>query len=177
MNFKRWIRRRKLPGRRRIWPWILAVVCLLAGIYAGAFRAVWVTMPGTAMEPTIADGSRLLVDRRVSSFVRNDIIVFEPDREKNIYRCSRILAVGGDHVQIKNKYVWLNGKETGISLEENPGRLSEPVTLKEGEYLVLNDRRSNTNDSRLSSIGVISQSKIVGKVWGRLWPNPTLSLH
>ena len=51
------------------------------------------------------------------------------------------------------------------------GIAEEEVTLEKGEYFVLGDNRNQSEDSRYSSVGMITKSKIVGKAWIRIKPS------
>ena len=74
----------------------------------------------------------------------------------------------GDTVYISNGCVYLNGEKLDeteyvtYNKLKSSGLLSEPVTLNEGEYIVLGDNRDVSLDSRL--LGVIKKENIVGKV-------------
>ncbi len=87
----------------------------------------------------------------------------------------RIIAVEGDHIEIKDDKVYLNGKE----LEEkylngftktNMGKYGvfSDVVVPEGYVFVMGDNRDHSTDSRC--FGCIPVSKIEGKVWIRFWP-------
>ena len=51
------------------------------------------------------------------------------------------------------------------------GVAEEPITLEKGEYFVLGDNRNQSEDSRYSSVGMITKKEIVGKAWLRLKPD------
>ena len=87
----------------------------------------------------------------------------------------RVIAVEGDHVEIKDGKVYINGKE----LEEE--YLDENIKTSMGQYgvfsdivvpnncvFVMGDNRDHSTDSRC--FGCIPVEKIEGKVWIRFWP-------
>ena len=51
------------------------------------------------------------------------------------------------------------------------GVAEEKITLEKGEYFVLGDNRNQSEDSRYSSVGMITKKDIVGKAWIRLKPS------
>lgn len=86
----------------------------------------------------------------------------------------RVIALPGEHLEIKDGKVYINGEE----LEE--GYLQENVTTEsmegaffdivvpEGTIFVMGDNRSGSSDSRM--FGCIPYEKIEGKVCLRFWP-------
>ena len=84
----------------------------------------------------------------------------------------RVIGVAGDHIEIKNNKVYLNGKE----LKEN--YLSEETTtisnifndfiVPEGYIFAMGDNRNNSIDCR--EFGCIPLEKVEGTVLCRFWP-------
>ncbi|MBO5349089.1 MAG: signal peptidase I [Clostridia bacterium] len=87
----------------------------------------------------------------------------------------RVIGLPGDHIEIKDGYVYVNG----ILLEESyvnkalktdmslGGEFSD-IVVPEGHVYVLGDNRTSSADSR--RFGCIPTSKIEGKVALRWWP-------
>jgi signal peptidase I len=84
-------------------------------------------VPSGSMEPTIAIGDRIFVNRvaydlklpftntileKLHEPERGSIVVFESPKEKGLVLVKRLIAVPGDEVEIRNGLVYLNGKET-----------------------------------------------------------------
>ena len=87
----------------------------------------------------------------------------------------RIIGVEGDHIEIKDDKVYLNGK----LLQEDYLRANIPtnmgvygvfsdIVVPKGYVFVMGDNREHSTDSRC--FGCIPVSKIEGKVWIRFWP-------
>ena len=132
---------------------------------------------GDSMEPTIANGQGLLVDRTAYKVLRpkkNDIIVFLPNGNKNShFYVKRVVAVSGERVQIMDGELYINGKlqedEEGLydKMEDGGIAVSE-IKLGKGEYFVLGDNRNGSEDSRNPDIGIVKDNMIVGKAWYKL---------
>lgn len=86
----------------------------------------------------------------------------------------RVIGLPGEHVQISNGKVYINGNE----LEENylaqdvvttsaDGAFTDLV-VPEGYVFVMGDNRAQSTDSR--RFGCIPLEKIESKVWIRFWP-------
>src|SRR5262245_17244849 len=91
-------------------------------------------VPSGSMEPTIHIGDHIYVNKlaydlhlpymktilyRVGEPKRGDIIVFH-NPETDMRMVKRLIALPGDHVRIKNGFVWINGQpETGLNLGQN----------------------------------------------------------
>ena len=68
------------------------------------------------------------------------------------------MVVNGNEVQ--ENYVTL----TGSSGEETASRMGQPLTVMDGQYLMLGDNRGISIDSRDSRIGTVPRENILGKV-------------
>ena len=87
----------------------------------------------------------------------------------------RIIAVEGDHIEIKDGKVYLNGEELqenyldeGVETTMGTYGVYSDIVVPEGYVFVMGDNRNHSTDSRC--FGCIPVSKIEGKVWIRFWP-------
>lgn len=92
----------------------------------------------------------------------------------------RVIALPGEHVQIKDGKVYINGEELkenylpegtvtdSMATEGISGGQFLDIIVPEGTVFVMGDNRSHSSDSR--RFGCIPYEKIEGKVVLRFWP-------
>lgn len=116
---------------------------------------------GNAAYPMIKDGD-LCITLRQSKGEKGDVLAFET--EKGL-RFGRIAAVGDDTVNIANGCVIVNGNiiEDAVyeTLADDTG-IDYPYVVPKDCVFLLNDYRSDTNDSR--KFGAIPHNTTKGKV-------------
>ena len=161
------------------------VIALLAALFIVNFVGQRTQVDGHSMDPTLADGQNLILDKvsyRFRDPERYDIIVFPfEENGKKEHFIKRIIGLPGETVQIIDGYVYINGEKLesdiyGAEVMKNPGRAAEPITLGDDEYFVLGDNRNNSEDSRYADVGVVSGKNIEGKVWFVLSPSDHMGL-
>lgn len=148
---------------------ILAII--IRALFVQAFK-----IPSGSMYPTLEVGDHILVNKLVYGIripftdlrwpvfrnpERGDVIVFTfpLDRSKDFIK--RVVGVGGDVVEIRNKKVILNGTvvdETYAKLRysdprsyqafESPRDNLGPVKIPPGYLFVMGDNRDESHDSR-----------------------------
>jgi len=139
------------------------------------------------MEPTLLVGDHLLVNRLsyemklpftdivlldLGSPKRGDVVVFTypEDRSKDFIK--RVIGIGGDTVQIRNKVVYVNGepiKDSHAFFQDKaivPGTFSPrdnfgPVTVPKDSYFVMGDNRDRSYDSRFW--GFVKKNYLIGR--------------
>ena len=86
----------------------------------------------------------------------------------------RVIALPGEHVQIKDGKVYINGEELeeeyladDVITEPEEGQFID-IVVPEGTVFVMGDNRGHSADSR--RFGCIPYEKIEGKVVLRFWP-------
>jgi signal peptidase I len=138
-----------------------------------------------SMQPTLQPDQHLLIDKltpRFDSYSRGDIIVFHPPDSgpDSTPFIKRVIGVGGDHVEIRDGAVWVNGarlKEDYVAKDGDTEALDpeeDAWDVPEGMLFVLGDHRSHSVDSR--SFGLVPVESVVGRAWLRFWPIDTLTL-
>ena len=155
---------------------VIAAAALAAAFGVVHFGAEKIRMPGKSMETTLSDGDLLLVNKaayRFGSPKRGDIVVFQmPDT--GAYQIKRVVGLPGDRLKIAEGVLLINGEPYKEPAQVEPmstaGTAAEEILLGEDQYFVLGDNRTNSEDSRFASVGLLSRSQIVGKVWLRLAP-------
>jgi signal peptidase I len=107
--------------------WLIAIALFLGG-RAGAFAVrLWVVeafqIPSGAMMPTLLVGDHIFVKKGRANVARGDVIVFEYPRDRNTDYVKRVVAVGGDRLQVTGGIVSING----VALEQTPVEAECPV--------------------------------------------------
>lgn len=162
-------------GRARriaLWAAQIGAVVILAFLLVAAF-GIRITCSGMSMDPTVADGETVLVNRAAYLFSEpqaDDVVVFSPegavDGAPNI---KRVVGVPGDTVEISGGSLYVNGERYSDVADtermEYAGRAGTEITPGEDEYFVLGDNRNNSEDSRYQSVGNVTADEIEGKVW------------
>ena len=130
-----------------------------------------------SMRPTLEQNDRVLVsklDYRFGAPTVGDIIVFNPpDPSATIPYVKRVVAVGGDVVDLRNGNLFVNGKQLdipeahGVTQPQAP-QIVYPFTVPEGQIFVMGDNRTFSSDSR--TFGAVPVGNIIGKVILRFWP-------
>lgn len=148
------------------------LVCVLLFVFAG--RTVGVV--GPSMESTLFEGDRLIISNLFYTPRQGDIVILRKDTFKDEAIVKRIIAVGGQTVDIDfdEGVVYVDGR----ALEED--YINEPtyrpldfdgeITVPEGSVFVLGDNRNRSNDSRDERIGCVDVRYIIGKVIWRITP-------
>jgi len=133
-----------------------------------------------SMEHTLEPGQYVLVDKlspHFSDYKRGDVIVFEPpagiqEDGQNIPFIKRVVAVGGDTVEVKDGTVWVNGAKLSEPYIFE-GQSTDPITdqtvwkVPSGYLFVMGDHRQESQDSR--AFGPIAKSTVIGRAWVRYW--------
>lgn len=125
------------------------------------------------MRPALQNGDIVLMNRLVynaSKPKRGDVIAFKPNGNENAhYSIKRVVGLPGETVQIKDGTIYIDGEEHVEDIYafeiESPGIAEEPVKLGEGEYFVMGDNHTSSDDSRMADVGNVKREDIYGKVW------------
>ncbi len=179
LNFRKKKRELNIPLLREIATWIIeiAIAVALAGVFV-YFAGVRTTIIGQSMGEQLQDGDQVLINRfiyKVSKPKVGDVIVFLPNgNEKSHYYVKRVIAAGGDTVQIIDGVIYVNDEPaekvhfTGTI--SDPGVAAEKITLEPDECFVMGDNPSGSEDSRFANIGNVKSEYIIGKAWYKLLP-------
>ena len=143
-------------------------------IFACFFRVIGVD--GDSMFPTLKDGDWLAISGITAEIERGDIVVVTQPWERNVPIIKRVIAVGGDTVDIDfdNGKIYVNNTEIYEPYINEPTGTSYdvefPITVDDGKIFVMGDNRNVSLDSRSSKIGLVDEGYILGKALIRLFP-------
>ena len=141
---------------------------------------------GCSMFPTFDHREYIIVDKVSYWFHkpnRGDVVVMRYPLDESQYFIKRIVGLPGDTVTMESGGVRIVNPANlaGFKLEETylsnqVQTYGDPIphVLKEGEYFVLGDNRTASNDSRVW--GALPKKDIVGKAFLRLVPVDRLTL-
>jgi signal peptidase I len=170
------------------------IVAVLLALVIRAFVVQAFTIPSGSMMDTLLVGDYILVNKflfgpeipftdthlpGLRAPARGDIIVFKYPNDESRDFIKRIVAVGGETVQVLDNRAFVNGQP----LEEpyvRPGSIPaapsghcgylyscEPTVVPPDAYFVMGDNRDNSQDSRYW--GFVKREKIRGKAFLIYW--------
>lgn len=159
---------------------------------------------GLSMYPTLDNNDYLIINRvsRFTGVKRGQIVVFdsflpvnnkENEKKSDVQKVidfilqddsktkdlvKRVIAVGGDHITVKDGVVTVNGKvlkEPYISADNYTEGTIDMIVPK-GEIFCMGDNRLRSFDSRYPEIGAVPENRIIGTVLVRLLPLNNIGL-
>ena len=170
-------------SRHSLWHelWELVRVLLISLIIVIPIR-IFIAQPfivkGASMEPNFYDGEYLIVDQLSFRFrgpERGEVIILRYPNNHKVFYIKRVVGLPGETVILSDGKVRVR---RGDGPEETLGEqylsssiVTAPnsvVTLKDRQYFVLGDNRTNSSDSRVW--GVLDDEFVVGRALLRLWP-------
>jgi signal peptidase I len=147
---------------------IAAVIALLVRMFV--IEPFYIN--GPSMEPAFYNGDRLLLSKfayRNAEPKRGDIIIFKYPRHPDQDFIKRVVAVGGESIEMRMGRLYINGQLFDETYPTKSSISSYPRTeVPRGSVFVLGDNRSNSEDSRY--FGFVPLSNIKGKAFCVYWP-------
>src|SRR3990170_1332836 len=136
------------------WRAVLEIVQALAlaviiSVFLNLFVVQVTEVRQKSMEPTLFQSDRVLVskvDYRVATPERGDMVVFDPTSDTAIPFVKRIVAIGGDRVELRDGRLFVNGEPSeiadaaGETLPQSP-QVVYPFTVPEGQFFAMGDNR------------------------------------
>lgn len=143
----------------------LLTLAIAVGIAGIAFNFVFVSIivEGASMEPTLHDLDYGYMDTklfRITGIDRFDVVVL--DRGHETYYIKRVVGLPGETIAAYGGNLYINGEIIEQPFISSLDRLSTLIiskTLRDNEYYVLGDNRTNSIDSR--AFGPVDGSTIV----------------
>jgi signal peptidase I len=150
--------------------WFAAAIVVL--LLVRTFLIEPVRVRSDSMEPTLRDGSVLLIDKvafHTRAPHRGELIVgHDPRTGESIVK--RVVAVAGDSVGIENGLLVVNGTtvfEKYIDNDNMEGFYFGPDLVPKGDVFLLGDNRDISVDSR--AFGPVAVDDLDGRVLATIW--------
>jgi len=188
---------------KRVWliirEWIESLIIAAAiATFINTFVIQLFKIPTGSMKPTLQVGDRIIVNKFIYGaklpFLykhlpglrtpkRGDLIVFIfPFGNKKKDYIKRVVAVGGETVEIKDRSVYINGKPLRSEPFNrihyyNKGNFAEEgyrLVVPKDNFFVLGDNSASSYDSRYW--GCVERKYILGKAIAIFWPPSRIRL-
>ena len=130
-----------------------------AGAYAVrrfAFEGIY--LASDSMAPALPTGRHIMVNKMAFVFStprRGDIVMFDSPQDPARGLVKRVIAVGGDRIELRNKEVWVNGELISEPYVQHTrpdevlaGDTRAEMTVPRGTIFVMGDNRDVSGDSR-----------------------------
>ena len=179
----------ELPARsgRRRWRRITTIClrALLIVLFVRLFFGEASVVPTGSMEHTIMVGDHLFWVKalygpeipfthwrlpRLKSVRRGDIVAFHYPRDPRQIFLKRVVAIGGDKVEMRRGTLFVNGHEIteGYAIRGSwqRGQMTARI-VPAGELFVMGDNRDNSSDSR--EWGTVPETNVIGEPLFVIW--------
>lgn len=169
------------------------VIAVVLAMFIRSFVVQAFKIPSGSMEPTLLIGDHILVNKFIYGITvpfthtklyplrnpqRGDVIVFiyPVDESKDFIK--RVIGIGGDSIEIRQKKIYINGRPfkdnyghyedsnyspSYIQFRDNLG----PITVPKGSIFVMGDNRDRSYDSRFW--GFVKLNMVKGKAFLVYW--------
>jgi len=176
------------PEQPGVVRWLIetALLVLLAFLLAQGIKTFVVqpfVIPTGSMIPTIEIGNRVIAEKLSYRFrdpEPGEIVVFDDPTGQNPQLIKRVIAVGGQTVDVRDGSVWVDDQRLeepyvyGKPTELGPGALEFPLTVPEGSAFMMGDNRPQSGDARY--FGPLPVEQIRGRAVVTYWPLSEIGL-
>ncbi len=176
---------------RRIARELAVLALMIVGIFAArSSLADHYVVPSGSMEHTLYPGDRVFVNKQAyglrvpftdieilagKDVARGDVVIFDSPAD-GTRLIKRVVAVGGDRVELENGRLVVNGRPASILSEpdveyfgdrivalrlDNGGGPNIATVVPAGKLLALGDHRGNSRDSRY--FGLVSETEVYAR--------------
>jgi signal peptidase I len=169
---------------KRLWkewgePFVVAalIAIVIRTFFLGPYK-----IPTGSMRTTLLEGDRIFVDKVTYHFrppKRGEIVVFKYPAEPKKDFVKRLIAFGGEEVEIRDGGVYINGKRVDDLPEIaghyyynrndwSYGKEGQIIKVPQNAYFVLGDNSAQSSDSR--NWGFVPKSHMIGRAFLIWWP-------
>jgi signal peptidase I len=164
--------------------WLRQLLSLLLWVALALLLRTWVIeprwIPSGSMLPTLQLQDRILVEkirpRLGSPLPVGTIVVFHPPEallragyDPQSALIKRVVAQAGDVIEVRQGQLWRNGAMVKEPWLTQPMDYQlPPLSVPDGQLLVLGDNRNASLDSHLW--GPLSRDRVIGTAVLRYWP-------
>jgi len=168
------------PKRDSFLRWLIETLIMVALAYAlamgsKAYIAQPFMIPTGSMQSTLEIGDRVFYNKIIYLIAEpepGDIVVFDNPTPGGTTLTKRVIAVGGQTIDIRDGYVYIDGVALQEPYIEEGHRddysLAGAVTIPEGYAWLMGDNRANSGDSRIFGFQPIEN--IHGRAFMIYWP-------
>ncbi|MBI4387575.1 MAG: signal peptidase I [Candidatus Omnitrophica bacterium] len=158
------------------------VIAIILAVAIRTFLIGPYKIPTGSMEPTLMVGDRIFVDKLTYRFhppKRGEIVVFKYPLDPKKDFVKRLIAFGGEEVEIRDGSIYVNGAKleepNGIRnvyyYNRNDwqyGKEGEKFTIPPKSFFVLGDNSGHSSDSR--NWGFVPEKDMIGRAVVIWWP-------
>ena len=168
------------------------VIAFVLAMFIRTFFFQAFKIPSGSMRPTLVEGDRLMVNKlrygpkvpftknkRLPGFgkpQRGDVVVFIYPADPARDFIKRLIAVGGETVEIRKGDIYVNGQAVEHPLIKKNyyynrgeyGQENTPITVPDGHFFVLGDNSGSSSDGRYW--GFVPQGSVIGRAEIIYWP-------
>jgi len=155
---------------------VLAAVVLAVLVRTFVFQPF--VIPSESMLPTILVGDHVVAEKVLPALGRDyrygDIVVFRDPDDRRITFIKRIIAVGGQTVDLRGGDVYADGIRLaepyvhGQPTDAFPDGVSFPLKVPAGSVWLMGDNRGDSGDAR--AFGPVSTKEVTGRAVLVYWP-------
>lgn len=164
-------RSRYIEKKESVWSILRpCIITVAAVILFTTFIARPSRVVGPSMQDTCHNGDLVILWELNYNPARGDIVVVDKDNPLHENLIKRVIGVGGDHVQVQDGTVTVNGQQLSEPYvkESKWSGSNVDLVVPEGQVFLMGDNRNNSEDSR--AIGPVDSGSIMGKVVLRIFP-------
>lgn len=162
-----------------LWGWAKSIaVAVLLVVLLHQFVFNLSNVKGHSMEPTLRENEWVFVNKiatYAASMQRGDIVILKnpvPESGDHLYLVKRVVAVGGDRVEVSGGKLYVNGQPVEESYTDSAiedGRYG-PITVAPGCYFVMGDNRHRNGSLDSRTFGPVPERMVMGRVDWIVWP-------